>query len=119
MLYVPQFGFFSQFDLKQTLQEMGMTDAFTPGVANFSGMDGTNDGSPWIDFVLHKAYIMINEYGTLAFAGTAMGFTVGECGSFFAGRPFIFAIQDKPTGTILFMGRVLDPNVGEYLSWPQ
>jgi serpin B len=112
ILNIPQFGFFSRFNLSQSLQEMGITDAYIPGVADFSGMDGTDDGSPWLDFVLHKAYIMINEYGTLAFAGTAMGFTVGICELFQADRPFIFAVQDIPTGTILFIGRVLDPSVG-------
>lgn len=118
ILHLPKFGFYSRFDLNQTLKEMGLTDAFIPGAADFSGMDGTDDGSPWLDFVLHKAYLMINEYGTLAFAGTAMGFSIGICESFYAGRPFIFAIQDTQTGTILFMGRVLDPSVGEYISWP-
>jgi serpin B len=118
MLTLPKFGFYSRFNLNQTLKEMGITDAYIPGVADFSGMDGTIDGSPWLDFVMHKAYLMINEYGTLAFAGTAMGFSVGICESFYANRPFIFAIQDIPTGTILFMGRVLDPSVGEYIEWP-
>lgn len=119
ILQLPKFGFYSRFDLNQTLKEMGITDAYTPGVADFSGMDGSDDGSPWLDFVLHKAYLMINEYGTLAFAGTAMGFSVGICESFYAGRPFIFAIQDVQTGTILFIGRVLDPSVGEYIFWPR
>jgi len=38
--------------------------------------DGTKDGVPWIDLVVHKAYIEINEYGTLAFAGTGMEMTL-------------------------------------------
>lgn len=118
IIYMPKFGFYSRYDLNDTLKQMGITDAFIPGIADFSGMDGTADGSPWLDFVMHKAYLMINEYGTLAFAGTAMGFSVGICEYFYAGRPFIFAIEDTQTGTVLFMGRVLDPSVGEYLHWP-
>lgn len=106
---IPKFGFYSDFDLVETLQDMGMVDAFTPGVADFSGMDGTEDGVPWIDLVVHKAYIMIDEYGTMAFAGTAMELTLGVHPSFVALRPFIYVIVDNPTGTILFMGRVLDP----------
>lgn len=106
---IPKFGFHSGFDLDSTLQVLGVTDAFTPGVADFSGMDGTADGTPWIDQVVHKAYIMINEWGTMAFAGTGMEMTVGVHDSFQATRPFIFVIRDMPTGTILFMGRVLDP----------
>jgi serpin B len=105
---IPKFGFYSGWDLNETLEEMGIVEAFAPG-ADFSGMDGTKDGVPWIDLVVHKAYITIDEYGTLAFAGTGMEMTLGVHPSFVATRPFIFVIRDNPTGTILFMGRVLDP----------
>ncbi len=107
---IPKFGFYSDFDLNETLQDMGIVDAFNGGAADFSGMDGTDDGVPWIDLVVHKAYIMIDEYGTMAFAGTGMEMTLGVHPSFEAVRPFIFMIMDNPTGTILFMGRVLDPS---------
>jgi serpin B len=110
-LKIPKFGFFSDFDLKATLQALGITDAFEGGVADFSGMDGSDDGIPWLEFVVHQTYIEIDEYGTLAAAGTGMGFTIGFHGYFTAVRPFIFVIRDIPTGTILFMGRVLDPSV--------
>ena len=108
---IPKFGFYSDFDLVETLQDMGIVDAFTPGAADFSGMDGTHDGVPWIDLVAHKAYITIDEYGTIASAGTGMVMTLGVHPSFNAVRPFIFVIRDNPTGTILFMGRVLDPTL--------
>ena len=98
----------SEFELNQVLSSLGMELAFSEA-ADFSGMDGTNDGVPWIDMAVHKAYIMINEYGTLAVAGTGMVMTLGVHPSFKAERPFIFVIVDNPTGTILFMGRVLDP----------
>ena len=81
-----------------------------PG-ADFSGMDGTDDGIPWISFVAHKAFIYVDEFGTMAAAGTGMGFTVGMPARFTATRPFIFVIRDRETGTILFLGRVLDPSV--------
>jgi serpin B len=106
---IPKFEFYSDFNLNTTLQEMGIVDAFSPGAADFSGMDGTVDGVPWIDLVVHKAYITIDEYGTIAAAGTGMVMTLGAWPSFRAVRPFIFVIRDNPTGTILFMGRVLDP----------
>jgi serpin B len=108
---IPKFGFYSDFNLNATLQDMGIVDAFNPGAADFSGMDGTIDGVPWIDLVVHKAYITIDEYGTMAAAGTGMMMTLGAWPSFRAERPFIFVIRDNPTGTILFMGRVLDPTV--------
>ena len=105
---VPKFGYFSNFDLIPTLQAMGMTGVFAAG-ADFSGMDGTPDGIPWIDQVVHKGYIEINEYGTLAFFGTGMEMTIGVHDHLDAKRPFIYVVRDIDTGTILFMGRVLDP----------
>jgi serpin B len=106
---LPKFSFFSEFDLIPTLQAMGMTGAFRSG-ADFSGMDGTKDGQPWISVVAHKAFISVDEYGTLAAAGTGMVLTKGMHDSFDAERPFIFAIRDIETGTILFLGRVTDPS---------
>jgi serine protease inhibitor len=47
----------------------------------------------------------------MAAAGTGMGFSIGMPKRFTATRPFIFVIQDRETGTILFLGRVLDPSV--------
>lgn len=106
---IPKFGYYSNFDLAETLYDMGLIDAFQPGVADFSGMDGTVDGSPWVDKAVHKAYIQVDEWGTIAFAGTGMEFTEGIHDHFDARRPFIYAIYDIESRTILFMGRVLDP----------
>jgi len=105
---VPKFGYYSNYDLIPTLQAMGMTNIYQPG-ADFSGMDGTEDGVPWINQVVHKGYIEINEYGTIAFFGTGMQGTVGVYDHFDGKRPFIYVVRDLDTGTILFMGRVLDP----------
>jgi serpin B len=107
---IPKFGFFSSFDLIKSMENMGMQDAFAPG-ADFSGMDGTRDGSPWVDLLIHKAYIEINEYGTLAAAATGMGMTVGIHPAVWATQPFLFFVRDNATKTILFMGRVVDPTV--------
>ncbi|MCK4305639.1 MAG: serpin family protein [Candidatus Eisenbacteria sp.] len=107
-LTFPQFSFVSDFDLIPTLIDMGMTDAFAMG-ANFTGMDGTNDGMPWIDVVAHKTFISVDENGTEAAAGTGMVLTCGMHDSFQAIRPFLFVIRHVETGTVLFLGRVLDP----------
>jgi serpin B len=109
ILNVPKFSFETRYDLASVLEDMGISTAFYPG-ANFSGIDGTNDGSPWISFVAHKSFISIDEWGTLAAAGTATGFTVGMSFHFNAVRPFLFVIRDNGTGSILFLGRVLDPS---------
>ncbi|HET6348352.1 MAG TPA: serpin family protein, partial [Candidatus Krumholzibacteria bacterium] len=106
---MPKFSFESTYDLAQTLAAMGMPSAFQPG-ADFSGIDGTDDGIPWIGWVGHRAFIGIDEYGTLAAAGTGMSFTIGIPPHFDAVRPFIFVIRDHATGAILFLGRVMDPS---------
>lgn len=107
---LPKFSFATEYELAPTLSDMGMHGAFEPG-ANFSGMDGTDDGIPWISFVAHKTFIYVDEFGTMAAAGTGMGFSIGMPARFKATRPFIFVIRDRETGTILFLGRVLDPSV--------
>jgi len=107
---IPKFGYFSAFNLIPTLQSMGMTVPFSAGAADFSGMDGTVDGAPWINQVVHKGYVEIDEYGTLAFFGTGMQLTIGIHNNYIvANRPFIYVVRDIDTGTILFLGRVLDP----------
>ncbi len=108
MLCLPRFSFTSGFDLVTTLKSLGMTDAFDLG-ANFTGMDGVDDGVPWIRTVAHKTFIAVDEYGTEAAAATGMELGAGEHPMFYAQRPFLFVIRDKPSGTILFLGRVLDP----------
>ncbi|NIM18701.1 MAG: serpin family protein [Candidatus Latescibacteria bacterium] len=110
IVYLPKFSFETKYELKPALKEMGIYTAFYPG-ANFSGLDGTDDGIPWISFVAHKTFISVDEYGTMAASGTGMGFSVGIPPVFDAVRPFIFVIRDDETGTILFLGRVLDPSL--------
>lgn len=71
-VYLPRFKLTSIFRLKDVLQAMGMNDAFVPGKADFSGMDGKPYES-WLEFVLHKAFVDVNEEGTEASAATAVG----------------------------------------------
>ena len=74
-------------------------------------MNGKKD--LFIYTVLHKAYIDVNEKGTEASAATAVGMTRGGISApseiFRADRPFIFMIRDNITGSILFMGRIINP----------
>ena len=109
-LSLPKFSFISSHDLVPVLKDMGMVQAFKLGEADFSGMDGTDDGSPFISFVVHKTFISVDEFGTEAAAATGMGLALTSIpDEFVASRPFIFAIRDTETGTILFLGRVVDP----------
>lgn len=108
-LSLPKFTFTSALDLKDTLVALGAVDAFTAD-ADFSGMDGTRDLA--ISDVVHKAFVAIDESGTEAAAATAV--VVGDTSAPVAvpvafDRPFLFLIRDRPTGEILFIGRVVDP----------
>lgn len=109
-VYLPKFTFTSEFELKKILSQMGMPKAFS-GSADFSGMTGGKDLS--ISNVLHKAFVEVNEEGTEAAAATAVVMMTTSIRSpipiFRANRPFIFLIKDNQTGSILFMGKVVDP----------
>ena len=111
-LTMPKFTFDDSFGLAKTLQGLGMTDAFTPGVADFSKIDG-GKGKLFIQDVVHKAFIAVDEQGTEAAAAT--GVVVGtsampvETAKVVIDHPFLFLIRDQQTGTILFMGRVVNP----------
>jgi serpin B len=114
-VYFPRFKMETSFELSETLQAMGMADAFTPK-ANFMKMieyAGQPQGAApiWIDSVLHKAFVDVNEEGTEAAAATAVIMTraLEMHETFRADHPFLFLIRDNATGSILFLGRVMSP----------
>ena len=88
-----------------------MVDAFQMGPADFSGMDGTRE--LYLQDVLHKAFVSVDEEGTEAAAATAVvvGITSAPAEPIQVkiDSPFIFLIRDIETGSILFVGRVLNP----------
>ena len=110
-LTMPLFEFESEFILGGALAEMGMPDAFD-GSADFSGMTGSRDLS--ISFVVHKAFVSVDEEGTEAAAATGVGMLLSgpskEPIEVTVDRPFIFLIRDIETGTVLFLGRVSNPD---------
>jgi serpin B len=108
-VYIPKFTFETKYFLPDTLSEMGMPTAFTWPDADFSGMDGTK--YLFIQNVIHQAFVEVNEEGTEAAAATAVivGFGAAMNKVFRADHPFIFIIQERETGNILFLGRVTDP----------
>ena len=100
---------------------LGMPAAFTQSAADFSGINGCappDERSLHIGAVFHKAFVETNEEGTEAAAATA----VGELASmampppkppaipiFRADHPFLFAVRERRSNAILFLGRVADP----------
>jgi serpin B len=109
-IYIPKFKMTSQLNLANTLNAMGMSDAFS-GNADFSGM--TDSEKILISEIIHQAYINVDEEGTEAGAATAM-IMVGSANIekppvFRADHPFIFLIRDNHSGSILFIGRTMNP----------
>ena len=106
---IPKFEFESGFTLSDTLEELGMVTAF--GSADLSRMIDNN--SLYIDEVFHKTFIAVDEEGTEAAAATAIVISESsmpmEEFTFIADRPFLFAIRDRVTETILFFGRYTTP----------
>jgi serpin B len=109
-LTMPKFEYEASFGLKQALSTLGMGIAFTSD-ADFSGMDGNHD--LLIQDVLHKAFVSVDEAGTEAAAATAVivGLTAvpAQPTQVTIDRPFLFLIRDISTGSIIFVGRVLNP----------
>lgn len=108
-LTLPKFRFAAPLALKPILQELGMVDAFTEA-ADFSGIDGTRRLR--ITDVVHQGFVGIDERGTEAAAATAVIIgptSLPPSATFVVDRPFVFFIRDRPTGAILFVGRVVDP----------
>ncbi len=117
-LALPKFSFKTSYDLTATLSQLGMPLAFArPGGgagADFSGIDGNKD--LYITDVVHKAYVDVDETGTIAVAATGVGIGVTSVVvyqpppiPFIVDHPFIFMLIENTTNTILFMGRVNDP----------
>jgi serpin B len=109
-LGLPRFKLEGGFSVKTALQALGMNAAFGD-LADFSGISA---GEAWrISDIYHKAYADVDERGTEAAAATAV--VVGttsvppEPVVFRADRPFIFAIVDRQTDTLVFLGRVVAP----------
>ena len=107
---MPKFEFDYDLPLADHLKAMGMTDAFDAGLCDLSGMDGTDD--LYVQDVLHKAFVAVDEFGTEAAAATAVVVGIESAPQpVVFDRPFVFLIRDIPTGAVLFMGRVVDPSI--------
>ena len=108
IIEIPHFKIEYEVELKSTLIALGMAGIFGISKSDFSPM---TDDNVAVDSVKHKTFVEVNEEGTEAAAVTSIPLSRGA-GSFFqmnVNRPFFCAIRDHTTGTILFMGTIVDP----------
>ena len=108
---LPKFKTTAEFTLNEPLIALGMGDAFNPGKADFSGMNGRKD--LFISAVVHKAFVDVSEEGTEAAAATGVVMALTALPEpppvFRADHPFLHLIRDRQSGAILFLGRLTDP----------
>jgi serpin B len=116
-LSLPSFRAESSFTLREALKALGMVQAFdcAAGTSDFSGIVGPPDVL-CISKVIHKAFVAVDEDGTEAAAATAV--VMADAGVsappppakvMRVDRPFLFLIRDIPTGSLLFLGRIVSP----------
>ena len=109
---MPRFKFAFETILNSVLAEMGMVKAFQPNIADFSKISNED---LYISSAIHKSFIDVNENGTEAAAVTSITFTTTSAGNeppktiFYVDKPFVFAITEKDTDAILFIGEVNHP----------
>jgi serpin B len=106
-VYLPKFKFSYQKVLNDQLKSMGMTDAFN-GNANLSGI---SDASLYVNMVKQNTFVDVNEEGTEAAAVTVIDMrdSAIQPSVFRVDKPFIFAIRERTSNTLLFIGQVYDP----------
>ena len=116
-LVMPTFELQYSVELKNALEQLAMGIAFDEDRADFSRMTASS-GPVFISYLTHMAVVEVNEEGTEASTGSFVFFdavpTTAAAESvppipFIVNRPFFLAIRDNQTGTVLFMGVVVDP----------
>jgi serpin B len=123
-LYLPRFTTtWGSVDLCDPLAALGMPLAFDAAGADFSGINGLAPPAVHalhLSAVFHKAFVELNERGTEAAAATAPAMIVRAMARpsrpvpipvFRADRPFLYAIRDRHSGALLFLGRMSDPTL--------
>jgi serpin B len=108
---IPRFQLQCGYEMTAVLKALGIRKMFSETDANFQEMIEDSGPRSFIDAVIQKAFLEVNEVGTEAAAVTASGLTKGvpKFHLFRADHPFLLLIRDRQTGVILFMGRVDNP----------
>uniref|UniRef100_G3PD51 Thyroxine-binding globulin n=1 Tax=Gasterosteus aculeatus aculeatus TaxID=481459 RepID=G3PD51_GASAC len=110
-VYIPKFSIKTSYKLNDVLVEMGMTDMFGER-ADLSGISDANQLS--VSEVVHQATLDVDEAGATAAAATGVGIMLTS--SFFTpvlkfNRPFMVMITERNTDKVLFMGKIINPNL--------
>ena len=108
---LPKFDIKERLGLRDSLENLGIRDVFNPAKANLSGIAPSLS----VSSVVHQSYVKVDEKGTEAAAATgvsvkATAIPILPHVVFNADHPFLFIIQERTTGSILFMGWVADPS---------
>lgn len=104
---LPKFSLNQQTKLIDALAALGVHTMFQQGIADLSGIDGSHN--LYVSSMVHQATVSVDENGAKAAAATGGGVSDLSLAQFSANRPFLFAIYDHVTGSVLFLGRVVDP----------
>jgi serpin B len=106
-LMVPKFTFEYEKLLNDQLKAMGMIDAFDPTRADLTGI---SDEDIYVDFVKQNTFINVDEEGTEAAAVTTIGINYTSIPEpFIINKSFLFAIRERTTNTLMFVGKVMEP----------
>jgi serpin B len=110
-VFMPKFKFSYEKKLNDQLKSMGMVDAFIPYKADLSGI---SDNSIYVSFVKQNTFVEVDEEGTEAAAVTTIAIlqTISmppQTSQFVIDKSFIFAIRERTTNTLLFIGQVVNP----------
>jgi serine protease inhibitor len=109
LLQMPKFKMEYEQNLNRALQELGMTSAFNPRMADFSNIA---EAELSISQVRHKSFVEVDEQGTKAAAVTSIEIVLTSLPSYptiILNRPFLFAIRENQAGNVLFLGKMMDP----------
>jgi serpin B len=110
-LYLPRFKLeWKDEGLKEKMKSLGMRKAFVPGDADFTPLSNTLGRDLFISSVAQKTFVDVNEEGTVAAAVTSIGIGVVSLPpEVRVNRPFVFAIRERLSGTVAFIGKITNP----------
>ncbi|KAL8595393.1 hypothetical protein ACOMHN_024092 [Nucella lapillus] len=112
-VFLPKFKFRTDVMLTDVMKKLGFRRMFSPKEADFTRLKPRQKNSrksPYVQTMIHRAAIEVNENGTIASASTALKVTSRKYVHYFrVNRPFLFVLRDKTLGINLFIGRVTDP----------